>query len=42
MDDGGVASVPGGDGEADEVRLDAGKMMASSMCSTASPRDCRA
>jgi hypothetical protein len=32
-DDGDVADVPGGDGEADEVRLDAGKTMASSACS---------
>jgi hypothetical protein len=32
-DDGDVADVPGDDGEADEVRLDAGKTMASSACS---------
>jgi hypothetical protein len=33
---GDVVDVPGGDGEADEVRLDAGKTMGSSACSIVS------
>jgi hypothetical protein len=37
-----VAGDPGGDGEDDEVRLDAEKMMASSTCLIASLRECRA
>jgi hypothetical protein len=41
-DAGDVAGAPGGDGEDDEVHLDAGKMMAPSTCSIASLRECRA
>jgi hypothetical protein len=40
--DGDEAGVPGGDGEVDEARQDAGKPMASSMSSILSPGVCRA
>jgi hypothetical protein len=35
MDDSDVVGVPGGDGEVDEVRLEAGNLMVSSSCSIA-------
>jgi hypothetical protein len=36
LDDGVEAEAPGGDGEVDEARLDAGKPMVSSACSIGS------
>jgi hypothetical protein len=39
MDDGVEAEAPGGNGEFDEVLLDAGKTMASSECSFSSRRE---
>jgi hypothetical protein len=42
VDDDEVLEVPSDDEEDNEVRLDAGKMMASSTCSILSPRNCRA